>query len=215
MCGFLQYCEKNKPWQKVWCVIPEKECLVLYLYGAPQVKKKTKRKENKKDSITHTNHAHSNNIITLQPSPPLRPRMWRPSVRSPSWGTLWTTAPDPQTLRPASVSHSPSLSTTLLRRVRSLSSAGSKSFEWQWRERCQNASRPMATAQTWWKTITRKRRALIAHKAVHFFNKQTANRLFFFFTSKKAVWSFKKDRMCRCILHKQEKCTHSSMSASS
>uniref|UniRef100_A0A3Q3KN97 FYVE, RhoGEF and PH domain containing 4a n=1 Tax=Monopterus albus TaxID=43700 RepID=A0A3Q3KN97_MONAL len=23
MCGFLQYCEKNKPWQKVWCVIPE------------------------------------------------------------------------------------------------------------------------------------------------------------------------------------------------
>lgn len=38
MCGFLQYCEKNKPWQKVWCVIPEKECLVLYLYGAPQVK---------------------------------------------------------------------------------------------------------------------------------------------------------------------------------
>lgn len=37
MCGFLQYCEKNKPWQKMWCVIPEKECLVLYLYGAPQV----------------------------------------------------------------------------------------------------------------------------------------------------------------------------------
>uniref|UniRef100_A0A672ZTQ5 FYVE, RhoGEF and PH domain containing 4a n=1 Tax=Sphaeramia orbicularis TaxID=375764 RepID=A0A672ZTQ5_9TELE len=36
MSGFLQYCEKNKPWQKVWCVIPEKECLVLYLYGAPQ-----------------------------------------------------------------------------------------------------------------------------------------------------------------------------------
>uniref|UniRef100_A0A8D3E756 FYVE, RhoGEF and PH domain containing 4a n=1 Tax=Scophthalmus maximus TaxID=52904 RepID=A0A8D3E756_SCOMX len=36
MCGFLQYCEKNKPWQKVWCVIPEKECVVLYLYGAPQ-----------------------------------------------------------------------------------------------------------------------------------------------------------------------------------
>ncbi|XP_051917613.1 FYVE, RhoGEF and PH domain-containing protein 4a isoform X2 [Hippocampus zosterae] len=36
MCGFLQYCEKNKPWQKMWCVIPEKECLVLYLYGAPQ-----------------------------------------------------------------------------------------------------------------------------------------------------------------------------------
>ncbi|XP_072291736.1 FYVE, RhoGEF and PH domain-containing protein 4a isoform X2 [Eucyclogobius newberryi] len=37
MCGFLQYCEKiNKPWQRVWCVIPEKECFVLYLYGAPQ-----------------------------------------------------------------------------------------------------------------------------------------------------------------------------------
>ncbi|XP_071361331.1 FYVE, RhoGEF and PH domain-containing protein 4a isoform X3 [Trachinotus anak] len=36
MCGFLQYCEKNKPLQKMWCVIPEKECLVLYLYGAPQ-----------------------------------------------------------------------------------------------------------------------------------------------------------------------------------
>ncbi|XP_051953117.1 FYVE, RhoGEF and PH domain-containing protein 4-like isoform X2 [Xyrauchen texanus] len=36
MCGFLQYCEKNKPWQKVWCVIPQKEALVLYLYGAPQ-----------------------------------------------------------------------------------------------------------------------------------------------------------------------------------
>lgn len=38
ICGFLQYCEKNKPWQRVWCVIPEKEALVLYLYGAPQVK---------------------------------------------------------------------------------------------------------------------------------------------------------------------------------
>uniref|UniRef100_A0A4W5JBV9 FYVE, RhoGEF and PH domain containing 4a n=1 Tax=Hucho hucho TaxID=62062 RepID=A0A4W5JBV9_9TELE len=36
MCGFLQYCEKNKPWGKVWCLIPEKEALVLYLYGAPQ-----------------------------------------------------------------------------------------------------------------------------------------------------------------------------------
>ncbi|XP_035281589.1 FYVE, RhoGEF and PH domain-containing protein 4a isoform X2 [Anguilla anguilla] len=36
MCGFLQYSEKTKPWQKVWCVIPEKEALVLYLYGAPQ-----------------------------------------------------------------------------------------------------------------------------------------------------------------------------------
>ncbi|XP_041853882.1 FYVE, RhoGEF and PH domain-containing protein 4a isoform X2 [Melanotaenia boesemani] len=36
MCGFLQHSEKSKLWQKVWCVIPEKECLVLYLYGAPQ-----------------------------------------------------------------------------------------------------------------------------------------------------------------------------------
>ncbi|KAM4553870.1 FYVE, RhoGEF and PH domain-containing protein 4a isoform 2-T2 [Fundulus diaphanus] len=36
MCGFLQHTEKGKLWQKVWCVIPEKECLVLYLYGAPQ-----------------------------------------------------------------------------------------------------------------------------------------------------------------------------------
>ncbi|CAJ1057156.1 FYVE%2C RhoGEF and PH domain-containing protein 4a isoform X1 [Xyrichtys novacula] len=36
MCGFLQYYEKNKTWQKFWCVIPEKECVVLYLYGAPQ-----------------------------------------------------------------------------------------------------------------------------------------------------------------------------------
>ncbi|MEQ2180979.1 FYVE, RhoGEF and PH domain-containing protein 4, partial [Goodea atripinnis] len=36
MCGFLQHSEKGKLWQKVWCVIPEKECLVLYLYGAPQ-----------------------------------------------------------------------------------------------------------------------------------------------------------------------------------
>ncbi|XP_014866474.1 PREDICTED: FYVE, RhoGEF and PH domain-containing protein 4 isoform X6 [Poecilia mexicana] len=37
MCGFLQHSEKGgKLWQRVWCVIPEKECLVLYLYGAPQ-----------------------------------------------------------------------------------------------------------------------------------------------------------------------------------
>uniref|UniRef100_A0A3Q3VWS7 Uncharacterized protein n=1 Tax=Mola mola TaxID=94237 RepID=A0A3Q3VWS7_MOLML len=27
ICGFLQYCEKSKPWQKVWCVIPEKESI--------------------------------------------------------------------------------------------------------------------------------------------------------------------------------------------
>uniref|UniRef100_A0AAX7VH70 FYVE, RhoGEF and PH domain containing 4a n=1 Tax=Astatotilapia calliptera TaxID=8154 RepID=A0AAX7VH70_ASTCA len=36
MCGFLQHSEKSKIWQKCWCVIPEKESLVLYLYGAPQ-----------------------------------------------------------------------------------------------------------------------------------------------------------------------------------
>ncbi|MGH0123334.1 UNVERIFIED_CONTAM: hypothetical protein FKN15_049370 [Acipenser sinensis] len=36
ICGFLQYLEKTKPWQKAWCVIPKNEALVLYLYGAPQ-----------------------------------------------------------------------------------------------------------------------------------------------------------------------------------
>ncbi|KAM9375914.1 FYVE, RhoGEF and PH domain-containing protein 4a isoform 2-T2 [Pholidichthys leucotaenia] len=36
ICGFLQYSEKGKICQKVWGVIPEKECFVLYLYGAPQ-----------------------------------------------------------------------------------------------------------------------------------------------------------------------------------
>ncbi|KAG9342683.1 hypothetical protein JZ751_016120 [Albula glossodonta] len=36
MCSFLQYSEKGKPWQKVWCIIPQQEALVLYLYGAPQ-----------------------------------------------------------------------------------------------------------------------------------------------------------------------------------
>ncbi|XP_061577336.1 FYVE, RhoGEF and PH domain-containing protein 4a isoform X2 [Cololabis saira] len=36
MCSFLQHSEKGKIWQKVWCVIPEQEGLVLYLYGAPQ-----------------------------------------------------------------------------------------------------------------------------------------------------------------------------------
>ncbi|XP_066580687.1 FYVE, RhoGEF and PH domain-containing protein 4a isoform X2 [Amia ocellicauda] len=36
ICGFLQYFEKTRPWQKMWCVIPKKEGLVLYLYGAPQ-----------------------------------------------------------------------------------------------------------------------------------------------------------------------------------
>ncbi|XP_040294932.1 FYVE, RhoGEF and PH domain-containing protein 4 isoform X2 [Bufo bufo] len=36
ICSFLQYNEKSKPWQKVWCVIPQHEALVLYMYGAPQ-----------------------------------------------------------------------------------------------------------------------------------------------------------------------------------
>ncbi|KAM4749645.1 FYVE, RhoGEF and PH domain-containing protein 4-like [Rhinophrynus dorsalis] len=36
ICSFLQYNEKSKPWQKVWCVIPKNEALVLYMYGAPQ-----------------------------------------------------------------------------------------------------------------------------------------------------------------------------------
>ncbi|XP_028305940.1 FYVE, RhoGEF and PH domain-containing protein 4a isoform X3 [Gouania willdenowi] len=36
ICGFLQYSEKSKPWQRIWCIIPEKEGVVLYLYGAPQ-----------------------------------------------------------------------------------------------------------------------------------------------------------------------------------
>ncbi|KAM9313186.1 FYVE, RhoGEF and PH domain-containing protein 4 [Gastrophryne carolinensis] len=36
ICSFLQYNERSKPWQKVWCVIPKQEALVLYMYGAPQ-----------------------------------------------------------------------------------------------------------------------------------------------------------------------------------
>ncbi|XP_076861660.1 FYVE, RhoGEF and PH domain-containing protein 4 isoform X2 [Brachyhypopomus gauderio] len=36
MCGFLLYSEKTRPWQRVWCVIPQKEALVLYVYAAPQ-----------------------------------------------------------------------------------------------------------------------------------------------------------------------------------
>ncbi|XP_068134350.1 FYVE, RhoGEF and PH domain-containing protein 4 isoform X2 [Hyperolius riggenbachi] len=36
ICSFLQYNEKSKPWQKLWCVIPKQEALVLYMYGAPQ-----------------------------------------------------------------------------------------------------------------------------------------------------------------------------------
>uniref|UniRef100_A0A8C5PGD9 FYVE, RhoGEF and PH domain-containing protein 4 n=1 Tax=Leptobrachium leishanense TaxID=445787 RepID=A0A8C5PGD9_9ANUR len=36
ICSVLHYNEKSKPWQKVWCVIPKNEPLVLYMYGAPQ-----------------------------------------------------------------------------------------------------------------------------------------------------------------------------------
>ncbi|XP_026863318.2 FYVE, RhoGEF and PH domain-containing protein 4 isoform X1 [Electrophorus electricus] len=36
MCGFLLYSEKARAWQRVWCVIPQKEAVVLYVYGAPQ-----------------------------------------------------------------------------------------------------------------------------------------------------------------------------------
>ncbi|XP_038200779.1 FYVE, RhoGEF and PH domain-containing protein 4 isoform X2 [Arvicola amphibius] len=36
VCSFLQYTEKSKPWQKIWCVIPKQDPLVLYMYGAPQ-----------------------------------------------------------------------------------------------------------------------------------------------------------------------------------
>ncbi|XP_069484310.1 FYVE, RhoGEF and PH domain-containing protein 4 isoform X7 [Ambystoma mexicanum] len=36
ICGFLQYNEKSKPSQKMWCVIPEHDSLVLYLYCAQQ-----------------------------------------------------------------------------------------------------------------------------------------------------------------------------------
>lgn len=36
VCSFLQYMEKSKPWQKIWCVIPKQDPLVLYMYGAPQ-----------------------------------------------------------------------------------------------------------------------------------------------------------------------------------
>lgn len=36
VCGFLQYSDRTKPCQRVWCVIPQHDALVLYLYGAPQ-----------------------------------------------------------------------------------------------------------------------------------------------------------------------------------
>ncbi|XP_038638486.1 plasma membrane calcium-transporting ATPase 3-like [Scyliorhinus canicula] len=41
ICSYLHYMEKGaKGWQKGWCVIPENEPLVLYIYGAPQCHKK-------------------------------------------------------------------------------------------------------------------------------------------------------------------------------
>ncbi|XP_015253510.1 PREDICTED: FYVE, RhoGEF and PH domain-containing protein 1 isoform X2 [Cyprinodon variegatus] len=38
ICSFLHHMEKGggRGWQKAWCVIPENEPLVLYIYGAPQ-----------------------------------------------------------------------------------------------------------------------------------------------------------------------------------
>ncbi|XP_059805440.1 FYVE, RhoGEF and PH domain-containing protein 1-like [Hypanus sabinus] len=37
ICSFLHYMERGaKGWHKGWCVIPENEPLVLYIYGAPQ-----------------------------------------------------------------------------------------------------------------------------------------------------------------------------------
>ena len=39
MCSCLYYQERGggRGWQKAWFIIPEKEPLVLYIYGAPQV----------------------------------------------------------------------------------------------------------------------------------------------------------------------------------
>lgn len=44
ICSFLHHMEKGggKGWQKAWFVIPENEPLVLYIYGAPQVRCKNK-----------------------------------------------------------------------------------------------------------------------------------------------------------------------------
>ncbi|XP_026121439.1 FYVE, RhoGEF and PH domain-containing protein 4-like isoform X1 [Carassius auratus] len=37
LCGFLQYStDRTKPCQRLWCVVPQHDALVLYLYGAPQ-----------------------------------------------------------------------------------------------------------------------------------------------------------------------------------
>lgn len=109
--------------------------------------------------------------------------MWRPSVLSPSWVIQWMTVPGQRTLQPASAFLSPSPSTTLPPKVRSLSSAGWRWFDWQWQERCQKALRPMAA--TWTTTTACKKRALIAHKG--------ASRLL--------QGSLKKDNMCRFTLH--------------
>lgn len=40
ICSFLHHMEKGggRGWQKAWFVIPENEPLVLYIYGAPQVR---------------------------------------------------------------------------------------------------------------------------------------------------------------------------------
>lgn len=39
ICSFLHYMEKGgKGWHKAWFVVPENEPLVLYIYGAPQVR---------------------------------------------------------------------------------------------------------------------------------------------------------------------------------
>lgn len=152
ICGFLQYCEKNKPWQKVWCVIPEKECLVLYLYGAPQVNsRRTKQKSNLTYWSINRHWCWYEVLLSL--------RTWRPSPPSPSWVTLWKR----QTLQPISAFPSPSPSTTSLLNLMNTSSAGWKSFEWQWKERCQNTRRAMRAMQTGRTTITHK---MWAHKSV-------------------------------------------------
>uniref|UniRef100_A0A4W4E7D0 FYVE, RhoGEF and PH domain containing 1 n=1 Tax=Electrophorus electricus TaxID=8005 RepID=A0A4W4E7D0_ELEEL len=41
LCSFLHHMEKSsgRGWQKAWCVVPENEPLVLYIYGAPQVRR--------------------------------------------------------------------------------------------------------------------------------------------------------------------------------
>lgn len=41
ICSFLHHMEKGagRGWQKAWFVIPENEPLVLYIYGAPQVRR--------------------------------------------------------------------------------------------------------------------------------------------------------------------------------